>query len=832
MSAPASPLTLLPLAQEPQLFAEVIVPIAAPLNFTWSVPQTLQNQVAVGKRVEVNLGNRRRYAGVIKRLHAARPTNFHPKPILQVLDEYPLVTAHQLSFWAWIADYYCCSEGEVMAAALPAHFKLSSETWLRSVPDAATELTQLEDSEYLLAEALTIKKQLRLSEVQQILQNRNVFATIERLTQLGLAELVDSLKEKYARREKIFVEWAAPYRTEENQAAVLDQTGRAPKQLELLLAFLHLRPNLEAIDRAELLKQSGVSAAVLQALVQKGILETTVRNVDRIDRANSFIDIGFSLNEQQQQALESLRQQWKKKDVCLLRGVTGSGKTHLYIQLIAEAIEKGQQVLYLLPEIALTSQIIRRLQKHFGGAVGVYHSRFSGNERVEIWKDVASGKISILLGARSALFLPFQELGLIICDEEHDASYKQQDPAPRYQARDAAIYLATLHGSKVLLGSATPSLESFYLSRQGKYGYAELTQRYGAGVLPSLTFIDLRTIVKEDKTRISLSPLLLRKMKEVLGRTRQVILFQNRRGYSPYQICTVCGWIPRCTHCDVSLTHHKKSAQLRCHYCGTSYPLVTRCQSCGNPRFGQRSFGTERVEEQIREHFPGARVARMDVDTVRGKEAHDQLIRRFELGEVDILVGTQMVVKGLDFDRVDLVGILDADGLLHFADFRANERAFQLMEQVSGRAGRKDAQGEVLVQTSDPTHSVLQWVDKHDYEGFYESEQKKRAEFGYPPHVRLIRILFRHKHSATVNLAAREWVNRMGEKWRGSLIGPAEPIIARVRDQYRMEVWLRLPRQSPNWKLAKQHIQLATEQLHQAKSLARVDVIIDVDPVS
>ena len=814
------------------LYAEVILPIAVPQNYTWSVPDDLRDQVAIGKRVEVNLGTRRRYAGIVKRLHQEAPTGFQPKFILQVLDSEPIVTVQQLNFWSWVAQYYLCTEGEVMAAAVPTHFKLSSETWLRYLEEHDADLSTLDDASFLLAEALEIKKQLRLSEVQQIIQQRNVYGAIERLADLGIAELVDSLQEKYTSKQETFIDLDPRYHSEEALAALLNEKWRALKQLEGLLAFLDLRISAEPITRSLYLKRTSFAASILNALIEKGILTSVKKKIDRIARMDSFCKVDFSLSAQQELALDSIRHQWQEKEVCLIRGVTGSGKTHLYIQLIADAIQKNQQVLYLLPEIALTSQIIRRLQKHFGGAVGVYHSRFSGNERVEIWKEVLAGKIRVLLGARSALFLPFQSLGLIICDEEHDASYKQQDPAPRYHARDAAIYLAKQHGANVLLGSATPSLESFYLANTGKYGYAELTERFGTGELPTLRFIDTRAVLKEDKTRISLTPLLIKKIKEVLSRKRQIILFQNRRGYSPYQICTVCGWIPRCEHCDVSLTYHKKNHQLRCHYCGTQYPPVPRCHSCGNPRFGQRSFGTERIEEQIREQFPGSRVARMDVDTVRGKEAHDKLIRQFEDGSIDILIGTQMVVKGLDFERVDLVGILDADGLLHFADFRANERAFQLMEQVSGRAGRKEAGGIVIVQTSDPTHPVLQWVERHDYIGFYTSELKKRADFGYPPHFRMIRILFRHKHASTTEQAAQAWMQAMGPSWRPYLMGPAEPLIARVRDQYRMEVWLRLPRASRGWNTAKLHIQQAVDQIRQIKAIARVDVILDVDPVS
>jgi primosomal protein N' (replication factor Y) len=813
------------------LLAEVIIPVALPQNYTWSVPASMRDQVQIGIRVEVNLGARRRYAGIIKRLHTDKP-DFKPKPIIQVLDDHPIVTETQLIFWTWIAQYYLCTEGEVMSAALPTNFKLSSETWLRLLPTYGEDFTALEDAEYLLAEALSIKKQLRISEAQLILQNKQVYSIIHRLVELGIAELVESLQEKYASRLDTFISLHPTYQDETTLADLLNGGLRAPKQLELLLAYLDLKKDNDFITRATLLKRASSTAAPLQALIEKEILIAEKRSVGRITRPEAFVKLDFTLSSYQETALQSIRSQWNQQDVCLIRGVTGSGKTHLYIQLIADAIQQGRQVLYLLPEIALTSQIIRRLQQHFGGGVGVYHSRFSGNERVEIWNEVRSGKIRVMLGARSALFLPFTDLGLIICDEEHDASYKQQDPAPRYHARDAAIYLAARHEAKVLLGSATPSLESFYHAQQGKYGYVELTQRFGAGELPSLQVIDTRAILKEDRTRVSMTPPLMKRMEEVLAQKRQIILFQNRRGYSPYQLCILCGWIPQCEHCDVSLTYHKKSNQLRCHYCGSSYPLVQRCHACGHNQFGQRSFGTERIEEQLQLHFPKARIARMDVDTVKGKQAHDQLIQQFEAGEVDILVGTQMVVKGLDFDRVDLVGILDADGLMHFADFRASERAFQLMEQVSGRAGRKQANGQVLVQTSDPEHPILKWVAAHDYIGFYEAELKKRQAFGYPPFSRMIRVLFRYKQQSVVEQAAQAWAKAMGATWQARMIGPAEPMIARIRDQFRMEVWLKLPRSAKSIAEAKGKIISSIYQFRKEKSLARVDVVIDVDPVS
>ena len=813
------------------LLAEVIIPVALPQNYTWSVPASMRDQVQIGIRVEVNLGARRRYAGIIKRLHTDTP-DFKPKPIIQLLDDHPIVTETQLTFWTWIAQYYLCTEGEVMSAALPTNFKLSSETWLRLLPTHREDFTALEDAEYLLAEALSIKKQLRISEAQLILQNKQVYSIIHRLVELGIAELVESLQEKYASRLDTFISLHPTYQDETTLADLLNGGLRAPKQLGLLLAYLDLKRDNDSITRTTLLKRASSTAAPLQALIEKEILIAEKKSVGRITRPEAFVKLDFTLSSYQETALQSIRSQWNQQDVCLIRGVTGSGKTHLYIQLIADAIQQGKQVLYLLPEIALTSQIIRRLQQHFGGGVGVYHSRFSGNERVEIWNEVRSGKIRVMLGARSALFLPFTDLGLIICDEEHDASYKQQDPAPRYHARDAAIYLAARHEAKVLLGSATPSLESFYHAQQGKYGYVELTQRFGAGELPSLQVIDTRAILKEDRTRVSMTPPLMKRMEEVLAQKRQIILFQNRRGYSPYQLCILCGWIPQCEHCDVSLTYHKKSNQLRCHYCGSSYPLVQRCHACGHDQFGQRSFGTERIEEQLQLHFPKARIARMDVDTVKGKQAHDQLIQQFEAGEVDILVGTQMVVKGLDFDRVDLVGILDADGLMHFADFRASERAFQLMEQVSGRAGRKQANGQVLVQTSDPEHPILKWVAAHDYIGFYEAELKKREAFGYPPFSRMIRVLFRYKQQSVVEQAAQAWAKAMGATWQARMIGPAEPMIARIRDQFRMEVWLKLPRSAKSIAEAKGKIISSIYQFRKEKSLARVDVVIDVDPVS
>ncbi|HTD92662.1 MAG TPA: primosomal protein N', partial [Chitinophagaceae bacterium] len=685
------------------LFADIIIPLALPRTYTWAVPANLVDRALIGCRVEVNLGKNKKYAGVIKRIHRQKPEMFEPKDILNLLDVEPVVFEPQLKLWEWIASYYMCSEGEVMAAALPAHFKLSSETVLVYNEEFGEDFSTLEHDEYLVAEALLIKKELLLDEVQQILDGSHVYPVINQLIQKKVCYVWEALKQTYAPKKETYVILSHPYDKEEELENLLNEDKRlqrAEKQMELLLSYLHLVKTDGEVTKTSLLKKSGATDAQLKGLVDKKILWTEKRNIDRLSYLPRDIRIDFELTELQAKALEEVRQSLREKPVCLLHGVTSSGKTLIYIKVIEEYIRQGKQVLYLLPEIALTSQIIRRLQKHFGGYIGIYHSKFSQNERVEIWNKVKTGEMKVVLGARSSVFLPFQDLGLVVCDEEHDTSYKQQEPAPRYNGRDAAIYFASIFNARVILGSATPSLETYHNAVQGKYGLVELMQRYGNIQMPPIGIIDTRTIQQKDRTKVMLSPPLITAMQEVLDRNRQVILFQNRRGYTPYQVCTVCGWIPQCKYCDVSLTFHKFTNKLICHYCGTTYAPVQVCAACGSQSFMQKNFGTERIEEMLQETFPAARVARMDIDSIRGKNAHDVLIQQFEQQRIDILVGTQMVVKGLDFDTVDLVGILDADGLLHFAEFRVNERGFQMMEQVSGRTGRKDAMGRVLIQTT------------------------------------------------------------------------------------------------------------------------------------
>ncbi len=812
-------------------YAEIIIPAALPRNYTWSIPPHLLELVKPGCRVEVNLGKSKKYAGIVKRILEEKPEFFETKDILNVLDAEPVVFEPQLRLWEWIASYYMCSEGEVMAAALPAHFKLSSETILVYNEEYGDDFSALDHDEYIVGEALLLKKELNLNEVQQLLDSSHVYPVINHLINKKVCFVWEALKQTYAPKKETYILLNPDYDSEDKLSALLNNWTKAPKQMELLLSYLHLVKTEGEVIKSTLLKKSGASDAQLKGLIEKNILRSEKRNVDRIHYLPKNVQIDFELTPVQQQAFEETRKQLEEKPVCLLHGVTSSGKTNIYIKLIEEYIKQGKQVLYMLPEIALTSQIIRRLQKHFGGYIGIYHSKFSQNERVEIWNKVKNGELRVILGARSSVFLPYQDLGLVICDEEHDTSYKQQEPAPRYNGRDAAIYFASLFKAKVLLGSGTPSIESYYNASTGKYGLVELMQRYGDLKLPPIEMVDTRKVIQKDRAKVMLSPQLVEAVNEVLERKRQVILFQNRRGYAPYQVCSICGWIPQCKYCDVSLTFHKLTNKLVCHYCGTTYPPVHICAACGSDKFVQRNFGTEKIEELLQETFHDAKVARMDMDTVRGKNAHDTLIQQFEQQRIDILVGTQMVVKGLDFDNVDLVGILDADGLLHFADFRVNERAFQLMEQVSGRAGRKEETGKVLVQTSQPLHPLLQIVQQHDYKAMFNEELKKRKEFFYPPFSRIIHLTFKHKLKEVVERAAYHYTAALKSRYEKYIVGPAEPVIGRIRNQFLMELLLKLPRDGKTINQCKKDLLEQVAILHQDKSFRSVTIVADVDAV-
>jgi primosomal protein N' (replication factor Y) len=813
------------------MYAEIILPLALPKTYTYSIPLEMQEAAIPGVRVEVVFGKQKRYAGIIKSTTNEAPKGFEPKPILQVLDSDPVLYQQQLNLWNWISNYYMCSEGEVMSAALPTQFKLSSETILMLNEEYGDDFSELDDQEYLVAEGLSIKKELKMDEVQDILDIAHVYPVVKRLIEKKVCIAWESLKEKYTPKRESFVFLHPDYHQEEALAGLLNQwNNRAPKQLELLLAFLHLQKMEGEVKQPELLKKSGASAAQLTGLVEKGILKVQKLSVDRLPLMAKSVQIDFALSPHQEEALHKVKTALTEKNVCLLHGVTSSGKTQVYIRLIEEQVKAGKQVLYLLPEIALTAQIIRRLQQHFGGYISIYHSKFNPNERVELWNKVKQGEIRVVLGARSALFLPFSDLSLIIVDEEQDASFKQQDPAPRYNARDAALFYAHQLKAKVVLGSATPSLETYAQAVVGKYGLVELNERFGGIEMPSIEVVDTRAVVDKKMIRHMITPLLKEAIEATLADKKQVILFQNRRGYSPYKICGTCGNIPHCEHCDVTLTFHKLQHKLQCHYCGTSYPVLDSCVACGSANWVDRNFGTEKVEEELDKMFPNHTVARMDVDSVKGKTAHDELIRNFELQRMDILVGTQMVVKGLDFDHVALVGILDADGIMAFTDFRVNERAFQLMEQVSGRAGRKGKQGRVIIQTSNPGHPLIAMVVAHDYKAMYKEEINSRKIFHYPPYTRLVQLYFRHADKNKAMQAATFFAGRLIPIFGDYLIGPAEPVVNRVKNRYIYEILLKLPRDGSKNSMARIQIQQQIAIMQNDAQMKSVHVQINVDP--
>lgn len=812
------------------IYATVVIPLALPIAYTWKIPSHLQAAAAIGVRVEVQLRNKK-YAGVIKAISTTKPI-FEPKEIINILDEDPLLYPAQLELWQWMANYYLCSEGEVMQAAVPANLKLNSESVLIWNDENIVDLNDgslFSDEEYIVAQALEIKKELRLSEVQQLLDVNHVYPIIKKLIDKKICYVWEELKEKYKVKTETYILLHPDYFDEYKLAKLFDDQ-KAPKQMELLLSYLHLIKTEGEVTQPQLLKKSNASAAQLKGLVDKKILIQEKRNTDRIKTIPKDTSIDFTLSTAQQTALTTIENSFKEKQVCLLHGVTSSGKTQIYISLIEQYMQQGKQVLYMLPEIALTTQIIRRLQKHFGGNIAIYHSKFNPNERVEIWNKVKNGTIKAVLGARSSLFLPFKNLGLIIADEEHDASYKQQDPAPRYNARDAAIYYASLFNAKVLLGSATPSIESYYNATQNKYGLVELNERFGNVAMPIIEIIDLKKIPNLSKEKIALSPQLIEAVENALKNKKQVILFQNRRGYSPYSICQTCGWIPQCNNCDVTLTFHKAKNKLSCHYCGSSYPVINTCAACGSHQFIQKNFGTEKIEELLAEQFSDARIARMDLDTVKGKNDHDTLIKLFEHQRIDILVGTQMVVKGLDFEHVQLVGVIDADGILNFTDFRVNERAYQLMEQVSGRAGRKDGNGKVLVQVSNTYHPVLEFVKLHDYKKLFFYEVESRKAYQYPPFFRIIKLTCKHKEKHIAEQGANIIIQNLGKQFEPYINGPAQPIVDRIRNQYLWEILIKLPKDAKLIQQCKTQIQSQIGLLQNNKTYRGMNVVVDIDP--
>lgn len=816
------------------LFAEVILPLALPKNYTYGIPKEMEKSIAPGKRVEIQFGKKRIYAGLVKRLHHELPKDYHIKEIISVLDEEPIVSVTQLKFWQWIADYYLCSEGEVMNAALPAGFKLESETSIVLHPEFRDDFTKLNDQEYVVAEALTVHRELNMDDISKILQRKNVYQVVERLIRKNVAVVKEKLIERFKPKIETFIRLNPEYSRDEKLRVLFDELEkRAKKQLDLLMAYIHFCNSkgggyLE-IAKSELLEKSQAGNAALQSLLKKNILLQQQKKIFRVND-NDVIAEAFDLSPSQADALSQIKNHFTEKNVVLLHGVTGSGKTNLYVRLAEEVIEAGRQVLYLLPEIALTAQIIERLRKYFGNKIGIYHSRFNQQERVEIWNKLLHREYKIIVGARSALFLPFENLGLVIVDEEHDVSYKQNDPAPRYQGRDAAIFLASLFEAKTVLGSATPSMESYYNASKEKFGLAFLAERFTGIEMPEIAVADVREAKKKKMMHSHFTSILLNDLKATIEKKEQAILFQNRRGYAPYMECETCGWVAMCPNCDVHLTYHRFNNELRCHYCNHRKNSLSQCPACGSSSLHISGFGTEKIEDELKIFLPATPVARLDLDAVRAKNSYQKIINDFERGKTQVLVGTQMVTKGLDFENVSMVGVMNADQLFNYADFRSSERGFQLMSQVSGRAGRKNKRGKVVIQTSNIANGLLPFIIQHDYKGFFDEEIRHRKKFFYPPFSRLIQLTLKHKDKRRVWEASDLIAIALRKELGNRLLGPAEPPISRVKNQYLIQILIKLERSGEIIQNAKQHIREELRKLEEQPAFRSVTVITDVDP--
>lgn len=814
------------------VYVKVILPFALEGTFTYSIPNELEGSIQTGYRVLVQFGQKRIYAGIVAELLMEPDSDLRLKPVLAVLDDAPLLNDKQLYFWQWLHKYYLCPIGDVMRAALPSAFKLSSESIFFLTDQFEIDKTELDEKAFAICELLLEKKELSLSELEQKSGMKNVWKTIQNLLKRGLLSAEENVQAKYKPKMEKCVRLSDAY-DEESLGELLDHIEKkAPKQHELLLKLLELSEEKGSVAQTKLLNFADATSSSLKSLAEKGAVEIFEQKIDRLAMfEGSEMDLKpQTFSPAQQKAFDEVKQSWETQQVCLLHGITGSGKTHIYIELISEIIAKGKQVLYLLPEIALTTQIIKKLQSVFGKKVGVYHSGFNDAERIEIWEKIENHEYDIILAARSGLFLPFTDLGLVIVDEEHDASYKQFDPAPRYQARDAAIYLANIHKGKVLLGTATPSLESYENAQEGKYAYVKLEQRFGQGSLPKINIQNTHKLEKRKEMTGYFSNVLLEKMEQALEQNQQIILFQNRRGYAPYVRFQESNEVPMCPSCDVSLTYHRINAELKCHYCGFKATVQQTCKRYGANDMQVVSFGTEQIEEEVLQRFPDAKVERLDLDNTRRKNAHAEIIRRFEQGETDILVGTQMVTKGLDFDSVALVAVMQADHILRFPDFRSAERAYQLMEQVSGRAGRKKNNGEVLIQTTMPNHFVLQTLLTRNEKGFYQTELAERRAFSYPPYYRLIKIGLKHRQSPVLWEAANALEKILRPRLKGELLGPTTPLVGRVKNQYLVDFMLKMEKNPRDIAANKAVLHAAALHLKSQKIFSTVHVYFDVDP--
>lgn len=778
-------------------FVEVLLPIPLERNFTYAVTPGQAASLVQGMRVAVPFGKSKLYTGLVLSLHREPPVAYRAKEVYQVLDEAPLVTELQLNHWKWMASYYMCTLGEVFRTAVPGVFLLESETRVLRDPDFEEATADLSEVESIILEALENQPELKVAQIGELIDRKSTLPILTRMLRRKAIRLRETLGEDYRPKMARFLRIHPQYQDEKALEQLLEALSRAPKQTRVLLHLFQLQQGRQKPVRSrELEQRAGTTRSVIRALLDKGVLQEYDLRQDRTAfEGDAQKQALASLNPEQKEALEGIRSFFGSGKTVLLHGVTASGKTEVYSHLIRDCTDRGKQVLYLVPEIALTAQLIQRLQSLFGSRVAAFHSRQNLNERGEIWHYVQAGgqKASVILGARSALFLPFEDLGLIIVDEEHENSYKQFDPAPRYHGRDAAIMLGALSGANVLLGSATPSIETYFNAQRGKYGLVGMQHRYGGVLLPEIELVNLADAYRKKKMKGHFSSRLREALAEQIQEGRQVILFQNRRGFSPIVECMSCGNVPGCPNCDVSLTYHQKHQQLRCHYCGYHRPLEIQCQACGNATLDTKGFGTEQVEEELGELFPDLKTARMDLDTTRGKHSHARIIEQFEAREVDILVGTQMVTKGLDFGNVGLVGIMNADTLLNFPHFRAHERCFQLLTQVAGRAGRKDFRGLVLVQSFNPYHQILKQVSTGDYTGMYKEQLYEREQFRYPPVVRLIKITLRHREWNRVEEGAAWFARSMRLVFGKDVLGPEFPPVARIRNQYHKQILLKIP---------------------------------------
>ena len=812
-------------------YIDVILPIPLKQTFTYSVNKDEAGFLKQGHRVAVPFGKSKVYTAIVYQVHNQAPEGYKTKSIDQILDQTPIITPQQIKHWQWMASYYMCTLGEIVKAALPSAFLLESETVVSLCVNAAVDPAKISDAAYLVIEALQQRSPLHINDVRAVLDSNQVVKVLKDLLDLGVIEVQEEMYEQYTPKLKKYIKVASLYQEQEQLSGLLESLSRAPKQKEILLQLFSLQAQTKkAVGVTSFQKASGASPGAIKALVKKGVLEEFYLKKDRIDYKGDAPQSIMDLSDAQQQAYKEINTCFIEQDVVLLHGVTASGKTEIYIKLIEQQLSGDKQVLFMLPEIALTTQLISRLQYYFGEKIGVYHSKYSVNERVELWNNVLQNKAKtqIIIGARSSLFLPFSNLGLIIVDESHEPSFKQYNPAPRYQARDSAIVLARIHQGKLLMGSATPSLESYHNAKEGKYGLVSLNKRFGNIKMPTIELIDIKEKHKKKKMTGHFSDRLLEEIKISLSNNQQIILFQNRRGFSPIVECKTCGSSPQCPNCDVSLTFHKYKNQLRCHYCGHNTPMQQSCMACGLETLDSKGFGTEQIETELVGLFPDHTVARMDQDTTRGKHAYKKLIDRLENLEIDILIGTQMLAKGLDFRNVGLVGVMNADNLLNFPDFRAHERSFQLLLQVAGRAGRTKEQGRVLIQTYNPDHTILQQVSVNGYQEMYRVQSQERYDFKYPPFYRTIKITFKDRSLQKAESGAQWYAMALKQHLQDNVLGPEAPAVSRVRNLYITGVLVKIPKNQSLQK-TKAYIASVQRSFNAAKQFSSIRVTIDVD---